>query len=86
MADMRNMSEMTRIRVARSDLVIPTVIYQSATQIFAQMVGTGKVTEKNQKSALKKAIDMAIELAIETDRIVDKDSGERGHFATKKKF
>ncbi len=84
MANMRDMSEMTRIRVARSDLVIPTVIYESATQIFAQMVGTGRVTEKNQKSALEKAISMAVELAIETDRVVDKDSGERDHFGAKK--
>jgi|GEM_PF-2877045 len=80
MADLRDMSEMTRIRVARSDLVLPTVIYQSATQIFAQFIGQGKVTDENQKSAMQKAITMAVELAIETDRIVDQDSGERGHF------
>ncbi len=86
MAGMRDMSEMTRIRVARSDLVIPTVIYESATQIFAHMVGTGKVTEKNQKSAVQMAINMAVELAIETDRIVDKDSGGRNHFGSKKNF
>lgn len=84
MAGMRDMSEMTRIRVARSDLVIPTVVYESATHIFAQMVSTGKVTEKNQKSAVQMAINMAVELAIETDRIVDKDSGERDHFGPKK--
>ena len=80
MADLRDMSEMTRIRVARSDLVLPTVIYQSAVQIFSTMVGMGKVTEENQKAAMQKAIQMAVELAIETDRMVDKDSGERGHF------
>ena len=80
MSELRDMSEMTRIRVARSDLVIPTVIYQSATQIFAQFVASGKVTEENQKSAMQTAIGMAVELAIETDRMVDKDSGERGHF------
>lgn len=83
MASMRDMSEMTRIRVARSDLVIPTVVYEAATQIFAQMVGSGKVTEENQKSAMQKAINMAVELAIETDRIVDVDSGQRGHFGLK---
>jgi len=80
MSDLRDMSEMTRIRVARSELVLPTVIYQSAAQIFAQFVGAGKVTDENQKSAMQKAIGMAVELAIETDRMVDKDSGERGHF------
>mgnify|MGYP001824672158 CR=1 FL=1 len=83
MSDLRDMSEMTRIRVARSDLVIPTVIYQSATQIFSQFVAAGKVTEENQKSAMHTAIGMAVELAIETDRMVDKDSGERGHFGFK---
>ena len=80
MVDIRDMSEVTRIRVARSDLVLPTVIYQSATQIFAQFVAAGKVTDENQKSAMQKAINMAVELAIETDRMVDQDSGERGHF------
>lgn len=80
MAELRDMSEMTRIRVARSDLVIPTVIYESATHIFAQFIASGKVTDENQKSAMQTAISMAVELAIETDRMIDKDSGERGHF------
>lgn len=80
MAEIRDMSEKTRIRVARSDLVLPTVVYQSATQIFTTMISMGKITEENQKSAMQKAIQMAVELAIETDRMVDKDSGERGHF------
>ncbi len=83
MSDLRDMSEMTRIRVARSDLVLPTVIYEAATAIFSQMVGSGKVTEDNQKSAMQKAISMAVELAIETDKMVDSDSGERGHFGMK---
>ena len=80
MSELRDMSEMTRIRVARSDLVLPTVIYESATRIFSALLASGKVTDENQKSAMQKAIGMAGELAIETDRMVDKDSGERGHF------
>ena len=80
MADLRDMSEMTRIRVARSDIVLPTVIYEAATRIFAQFIAAGKVTDENQKSAMQKSIEMAVELAIETDRMVDKDSGERSHF------
>jgi len=80
MSDLRDMSEMTRIRVARSELVLPTVIYESATRIFSALLASGKVTDENQKSAMQKAIGMAVELAIETDRMVDKDSGERGHF------
>lgn len=79
----RDMSEKTRIRVARSDLVLPTVIYEAATLIFSQLVASGKVTEENQKGAMQKAITMAVELAIETDRMVDVDSGERGHFGLK---
>lgn len=80
MSDLRDMSEVTRIRVARSELVLPTVIYQSATEIFAAFVVAGKVTEDNEKSAMQKAINMAVELAIETDRMVDSDSGDRHHF------
>ena len=80
MAELRDMSEMTRIRVARSDLVLPTVIYESATIIFTQLLASGKVSEENQKAAMQKAISMAVELAIETDSAVDKDSGQRGHF------
>ena len=83
MSKIRDMSEMTRIRVARSDLVLPTVIYDSATQFFAAMLGAGKVTEENQKGAMQKSIQMAVELAIETDRMVDEDSGDRGHFGLK---
>jgi hypothetical protein len=80
MSDLRDMSEVTRIRVARSELVLPTVIYESATQIFAHFISAGKVTDENQKSAMQKAINMAVELAIETDRMVDADSGDRHHF------
>ena len=80
MSDLRDMSEVTRIRVARSELVIPTIIYQSATQIYAAFVGAGKVTDDNAVSAMQKAINMAVELAIETDRMVDTDSGDRHHF------
>ena len=78
--EFRDMSEETRIKLARSELVNPDKIYAAASQYFAAFLQSGQVTEENQVNAMKKAITLAIELANQVEGMLDEDAGGRRQF------
>ncbi len=73
----RDMSEMTRFKVATSEIVLPPPVYQAASQIFAAYIGKDMVTEENMAQMLEKSVQIAIELAIQTDKVIK--AGEAAH-------
>ncbi|GMQ96681.1 MAG: hypothetical protein BMS9Abin15_0356 [Gammaproteobacteria bacterium] len=64
----RDTSELTRIQIARSDIVVSPVVYDAATRIFTTYMAADKVNKENLDDMLTKSVQLAIELALTTDR------------------
>jgi hypothetical protein len=64
------MSDVTRIQLVKSEIAVPTSVYQSATSILVAYINNKMVTDANQNEMLSKAVKIALELAITTDKLV----------------
>ena len=70
----RDMSDMTRIQLLKSDIVIEPKIFDTAALFFSAYIGSKQVNDENQKEMLKKAIGQAIDLALTTEKVVNRSS------------
>ena len=70
----RDMSDVTRIQYLRSEIVVSQTVYEAATTIFAALISSKQVNEKNEQQMLEKAVKSALELAITTDKIITQSS------------
>jgi hypothetical protein len=66
----RDMSDMTRIQYLRSEIVVHTGIYETATQLFSAYIANNQVDDDNEEKFMKKAVGQAIELALITERVI----------------
>lgn len=66
----RDMSEVTRIQYLRSEITVPPVIYEAATQILSAYVSANQLNENNQEQLMEKSVRLALELAITTEKII----------------
>ena len=74
----RDMSEVTRIQYLRSEITVPPVIYEAATQILSAYVSANQLNEKNQAQIMEKSVRLALELAITTEKIIAKSGTSQG--------
>ena len=65
----REMSDVTRIQYLRSEITVPSTVYEVAAHLYAAYVQTEKANEMPEKELMEKAVSDAIELAIQTERI-----------------
>jgi BarA-like signal transduction histidine kinase len=70
MAIQRDMSEETRIQVARSDIAVPKELFHAASQIFSGYAAAGLVKPETESALLDKAVAQALDLAIRAERAV----------------
>ncbi|MEM7540552.1 MAG: hypothetical protein AAF384_03090 [Pseudomonadota bacterium] len=73
----REMSDVTRIQYLRSDITIPSTVYEVAANIYAAYLGTEEAKSKTDKELMTKAVLDAIELAVTTEQILE-SAGTRG--------
>ena len=73
----RDMSDVTRIQYLRSEIVVSQTVYEAATTIFAALINSKQVNEKNEQQMLEKAVKSALELAITTDKIITQSSSSK---------
>jgi len=67
----RDMSEETRITYLRSDITVPTEIYNAATEIFTGFVSSKQVNDENKIEMMQKAVNYAIDLALTTEKVIN---------------
>ena len=66
----REISDKTRVRLARSEIFTSTEVYESATRILAAFIASKQFSTKQEKEFLNRSVDMAMELAKITDRMI----------------
>lgn len=66
----REMSDVTRIQYLRSDITVPSIIYDAAVSIYTAFVTNGKVNDKNRDEMMEIAIKQALDLAMATEKII----------------
>lgn len=64
----REMSDVTRIQYLRSEITVPSTVYEVAGQIYAAYVQAGRSTG-DDRALMEKAVADAIELALTTERV-----------------
>jgi len=73
----RDMSDVTRIQYLRSDIVVPTGMYETAARFFSAYIASNQVKDDNEELYMKKAVGQAIELALITERVIN-ETGTAG--------
>ncbi|TDJ60282.1 MAG: hypothetical protein E2O36_07865 [Proteobacteria bacterium] len=66
----REMSDVTRIHYATSEIAISPAIYESATQILSAYVVSKQANDKNLSEMMDKSVRLALELALKVDKIL----------------
>lgn len=65
----REMSDVTRIQYLRSNITVPSTVFEAAVDIYAAYVQAGRANDMTDKDLMEKAVADAIDLAITTERV-----------------